>query len=118
MRVVHTKKLETGDYFLGAHFDQPLTAAELKPFVVELSARLCLVGWDKALRRPTIFGSGRCREPSGTPTQRMLRRASGSRLPESGRVAAGAGRSADEQRRIRESTRGRRRRGPRGSRYS
>ena len=35
MRVVHTKKLETGDYFLGAHFDQPLTAEELKPFVAE-----------------------------------------------------------------------------------
>ena len=35
MRVVHTKKLETGDYFLGAHFDQPLTPAELAPFVAE-----------------------------------------------------------------------------------
>ena len=35
MRVVHAKRLETGDYFLGAHFDQPLTAAELKPFVAE-----------------------------------------------------------------------------------
>ena len=35
MRVVHMKKLETGDYFLGAHFDQPLTAEELKPFVAE-----------------------------------------------------------------------------------
>lgn len=35
MRVIHTKKLDTGDYFLGAHFDQPLTAEELKPFVVE-----------------------------------------------------------------------------------
>ena len=32
MRVIHTKKLETGDYFLGAHFDRPLSADELKPF--------------------------------------------------------------------------------------
>ena len=35
MRVIHTKKLETGDFFLGAHFDQPLTADELKPFIAE-----------------------------------------------------------------------------------
>jgi hypothetical protein len=35
MRVIHTKKLETGDYFLGAHFDRPLTPDELKPFVAE-----------------------------------------------------------------------------------
>jgi hypothetical protein len=35
MRVIHAKKLETGDFFLGAHFDQPLTAEELKPFVAE-----------------------------------------------------------------------------------
>ena len=35
MRVVHTKKLETGDYYLGAHFDRPLTPDELKPFVGE-----------------------------------------------------------------------------------
>jgi hypothetical protein len=35
MRVIHMKKLETGDYFLGAHFDRPLTPAELKPFVAE-----------------------------------------------------------------------------------
>jgi hypothetical protein len=35
MRVVHTKKLETGDFFLGAHFDRPLSAEELKPFVAE-----------------------------------------------------------------------------------
>ncbi|MBN9120693.1 MAG: PilZ domain-containing protein [Planctomycetes bacterium] len=35
MRVVHSKKLESGDYFLGAHFDRPLTAEELKPFVAE-----------------------------------------------------------------------------------
>ena len=36
MRVVHAKKLETGDYFLGAHFDQPLTDEELKPFVAKV----------------------------------------------------------------------------------
>jgi hypothetical protein len=35
MRVIHTKPLETGDFFLGAHFDHPLTADELKPFVAE-----------------------------------------------------------------------------------
>jgi len=35
MRVIHVKKLEAGDYFLGAHFDHPLTADELKPFVAE-----------------------------------------------------------------------------------
>ena len=35
MRVVHTKPLETGDYFLGAHFDRPLTAEELKPFLAD-----------------------------------------------------------------------------------
>jgi hypothetical protein len=33
MTVIHTKKLDTGDFFLGAHFDRPLTAEELKPFV-------------------------------------------------------------------------------------
>ena len=33
MRVVHTKKLETGDFYIGAQFARPLTAEELKPFV-------------------------------------------------------------------------------------
>ena len=33
MRVVHVKKLETGDYFVGAQFDRPLAAEEMKPFV-------------------------------------------------------------------------------------
>lgn len=33
MTVVHVKKLDTGDYFVGAHFDAPLTDADLKPFV-------------------------------------------------------------------------------------
>lgn len=35
MRVIHVKKLEAGDWFLGAHFDRPLTADELRPFVAE-----------------------------------------------------------------------------------
>jgi hypothetical protein len=35
MRVVHAKQLETGDFFLGAHFDRALTAEELKPFVAD-----------------------------------------------------------------------------------
>ena len=33
MHVVHVKKLETGDYWMGAHFDRPLTPDEMKPFV-------------------------------------------------------------------------------------
>jgi len=33
MHVVHVKQLETGDYWMGAHFDRPLTTAEMKPFV-------------------------------------------------------------------------------------
>jgi hypothetical protein len=33
MRVIHVKQLETGDYWMGAHFDRPLTPAEMKPFV-------------------------------------------------------------------------------------
>ena len=33
MHVVHVKKLETGDYWMGAHFDRPLTPEEMKPFV-------------------------------------------------------------------------------------
>lgn len=35
LRVIHCKKLETGDYALGARFDGPLTEEELKPFVAE-----------------------------------------------------------------------------------
>jgi hypothetical protein len=35
MRVIHTKRLETGDYFLGAHFERALTVEELKSFVAE-----------------------------------------------------------------------------------
>jgi len=33
MHVVHVKQLETGDYWMGAHFDRPITADEMKPFV-------------------------------------------------------------------------------------
>jgi len=33
MRVVHVKLLGTGDYWMGAHFDRPLTDAEMKPFI-------------------------------------------------------------------------------------
>lgn len=33
MHVVHVKQLETGDYWMGAHFNRPLTQAEMKPFV-------------------------------------------------------------------------------------
>lgn len=35
MRIIHVKKLEAGDYFLGAHFDHPLSDEELLPFVQE-----------------------------------------------------------------------------------
>jgi hypothetical protein len=36
MHVIHCKKLETGDYALGARFEQPFTEDELKPFVAEV----------------------------------------------------------------------------------
>lgn len=32
-RVIHVKKLGTGDYFIGAQFDRPLTDDEMRPFV-------------------------------------------------------------------------------------
>jgi hypothetical protein len=35
LHVIHAKRLESGDFFLGAHFDRPLAADELKPFVAE-----------------------------------------------------------------------------------
>ncbi len=34
MKVIHLKPLDTGDYFIGAHFEHPLTAEQMKPFVV------------------------------------------------------------------------------------
>lgn len=33
MKVVHVKQLETGDYWMGAHFERPLTRDEMKPYV-------------------------------------------------------------------------------------
>jgi hypothetical protein len=33
MRVVHVRKLESGDYFLGAQFQRPLADDEMRPFV-------------------------------------------------------------------------------------
>jgi hypothetical protein len=33
LTVVHVKQLDTGDFFVGAHFDQPLTDEQLRPFV-------------------------------------------------------------------------------------
>jgi hypothetical protein len=33
LTVVHVKKLDTGDYFVGGHFDRPLTDEQLRPFV-------------------------------------------------------------------------------------
>ena len=34
MRVVHVRKIRTGDYFLGGQFQEPLTDAQLNPFLV------------------------------------------------------------------------------------
>ena len=33
LRVVHVRKLETGDFIMGAQFDRPLSEAEMAPFV-------------------------------------------------------------------------------------
>jgi hypothetical protein len=33
VRVAHVTKLRTGDYFLGAQFDRPLTGEEMRPFL-------------------------------------------------------------------------------------
>jgi hypothetical protein len=33
MRVAHLRRLHTGDYFLGGHFQRALTPQELRPFV-------------------------------------------------------------------------------------
>lgn len=35
MKVVHVKALDTGDFFVGAHFDRPLSADEIKPFTAD-----------------------------------------------------------------------------------
>src|SRR5262249_362519 len=34
VRVIHVKKLDNGDYFVGGQFDRPLAADEMRPFVV------------------------------------------------------------------------------------
>jgi len=34
IRVVHVKKLDTGDYLMGAQFSEPFTVDELTPFVI------------------------------------------------------------------------------------
>jgi hypothetical protein len=33
LTVVHVTKLDTGDYFVGGHFDRPLTDEQLRPYV-------------------------------------------------------------------------------------
>ncbi len=33
LRVAHIAQLRTGDYFLGAQFQRPITAEEMKPFI-------------------------------------------------------------------------------------
>jgi hypothetical protein len=38
LRVVHVRHIRTGDYFLGAQFQQPLDANEMRPFLVEADA--------------------------------------------------------------------------------
>jgi PilZ domain len=35
LRVVHVRKIRTGDYFLGAQFRQPLAPEQLRPFLAE-----------------------------------------------------------------------------------
>ena len=34
VRVIHVRKLDSGDYFIGGQFDRPLAADEMRPFVV------------------------------------------------------------------------------------
>jgi hypothetical protein len=35
LRVIHVRHIRTGDYFLGAQFQRPLAADEMRPFLVE-----------------------------------------------------------------------------------
>jgi hypothetical protein len=35
LRVVHVRHIRTGDYFLGAQFQQPLDADKMRPFLAE-----------------------------------------------------------------------------------
>ena len=39
MRVAHVCLLQTGDYFLGAQFDRPLTPDEMRPFLADDGSR-------------------------------------------------------------------------------
>lgn len=38
VKVIHIRAIQTGDYFLGAQFQRPLTAAEMRPFLAEPDA--------------------------------------------------------------------------------
>jgi hypothetical protein len=33
LHIVHVRQLETGDYWMGAHFDKAISLSEMKPFV-------------------------------------------------------------------------------------
>jgi hypothetical protein len=35
LRVMHVRPIRTGDFFLGAQFERPLEAGEMRPFLVE-----------------------------------------------------------------------------------
>ncbi len=36
LRIIHVRKIRTGDYFLGAQFDRPLAPEDIRPFLAEL----------------------------------------------------------------------------------
>jgi hypothetical protein len=35
LQVIHVRQIRTGDYFVGAQFQEPLAATQLQPFVAE-----------------------------------------------------------------------------------
>ena len=35
LRIVHVRHIRTGDYFLGAQFQQPLSVEAMRPFLAE-----------------------------------------------------------------------------------
>lgn len=39
VRVAHVRPLSTGDYFIGARFTEPLTAAQMDPFITPAGGR-------------------------------------------------------------------------------
>ena len=39
VRVAHVRKLSTGDFFIGAKFDRPLTPTEIEPFTTPVLGR-------------------------------------------------------------------------------